>query len=171
MGKLEKATYICLITVSLVSLYLLVEARFFRPAPPGQPTESTLIGKREESLPETLWKGARKNVVLLLSTRCTFCAESTPLYRQLSAMRQRTPTSISLMVASFDPPEKMRDYLTHENIAVDNVVQANSGFARVSVTPTVFLVDSHGVIRRVFFGKLNWIQEKRLLSALESADF
>ncbi|MBI1738205.1 MAG: hypothetical protein HYR58_03065 [Acidobacteria bacterium] len=171
MSKLEKATYICLIAVSLVSLYLLVENRFSRPAPPGQPSESALVGQREESVPETLWKDSPKNVVLLLNSHCHFCAESTPLYRQLSAMRQRTPHGISLLVASFDSTEKMRDYLVQQNIGVDNVFQASSGFARVSVTPAIFLVDSHGVIRRAFFGKLDWIQERQLLSALNSAGF
>ncbi len=171
MGKLEKAAYICLITVSLLSLCLLLEKRFFRPAPAGQPSESALVGQREQSVPVTLWKDSTKNVVLLLSTRCHFCADSTPLYRQLSAMRQRTPHGMSLLVASLDLREKMRDYLAQQNIDVDNVFQADSGFARVSVTPTIFLVDSHGVIRRVFFGKLDWIQERRLLSALNSAGF
>ena len=171
MGKLEKATYICLITVSLVSLYLLVENRFFRPAPPGQPSESALVGQREENVPETLWKDSNLNIVLLLSTRCHFCAESTPLYQQLSALRRRTPHGMSLLVASFDPPDKMRAYLTQRNVGVDDVFQANSGFAGVSATPAIFLVDSHGVIRKAFFGKLDWFRERRLLSVLKSESF
>lgn len=171
MGKLEKATYICLITVSLVSLSLLLENRFFRPAPPGQPSESALVGQREERVPEALWADSTKNVVLLLSTRCKFCAESVPLYRQLSTMRQPKPNGVSVLVASFDPPERMRDYLAQQNISVDDIFEANSGFAGVSVTPAVFLVDSHGVIRRVFYGKLSWLQETRLLSALKGESF
>jgi len=148
-----------------------LENRFFRPAPPGQPSESALLGQREEQVPEALWKDSTKNIVLLLSTRCRFCAESAPPYRQLSAMRQRTPNGVSVLVASFDPPDRMRDYLAQQNIRVDNIFQASSGFAGVSVTPAIFLVDSHGVIRRVFFGKLDWIQERRLLGALKGESF
>ena len=167
MSKLERATYICLITVSLVSLVLLVENRFFGSTPPGQPGEETLVGKREANLPEALWTGSSKNVVLLLSTRCRFCAESIPLYRELSQARKQAPGGgFSLLVASFDPPSRMQNYLDQENVSVDNVFPAQGGFVGVSVTPAIFIVDSNGVVQRAFFGRLNWIQERRLRIAL-----
>jgi hypothetical protein len=168
MTKLEKATYVCLMAVLLVALGLMLENRFFPRTPPGVPKESELVGRQEASVPETYWKGSAMNVVLLLSTHCHYCAESTPLYQQLTAMRQQTSQGMSLLVATTDPTDQMHDYLTRNRITVDKILETDAGFAGVSLTPAIFLVDSHGVIRKAFIGKLGSSSEARLMTSIKN---
>jgi len=71
-------------------------------------------------------------------------------------------------VVGLEAPETLRKYLSQSKVGVDNILQVPRGFAGVSFTPAVFVVDSHGVIQEAFLGKLDRTHEKQLLHSVKN---
>lgn len=164
--KLEKVTQLFLIAVCIVSLTVLVKRNFL-----GNGTGAgdlggyadRLVGQRETSIPPAVWQASQSNLVLLLNSDCRFCNESVPLYQKLVALRRGYGNRFSLVAVGAEPPAVLHEYLRRNKIDVDGVMQVRSGFASVTFTPAVFIVNSQGVIQKAFLGKLNNGNETQLL--------
>lgn len=159
MTRLEKATHGFLIGVCCLAGGLLIEQRFF-PQDDGPPR--TLVG-REVKLPGADWQGAPLSVLLQLSSTCHFCNESMPFYKQLMAAR---PAKVPVIVASSDAVAVMRQHLADEQVVVDKVLHSRMESFGTG-TPTIYIVDSKGLVKRAFVGKLDSAGEKELLSIVE----
>jgi len=166
MSRLERATHICLITLSLVSVAVLLERRFAPPPVGSAWTASDLTGKRLTA-PGIEWGRAKLNAVLYISTRCHFCADSIPFYERVA--RAKLPARMALLVISMEPAETVKAYLSAKQIDVDGAYQRSPVELRRYGTPTLLLVDSNGIIRRSYVGKLNPTQEQELLNIIREA--
>ncbi len=164
MTKLEKATHVFLIAICCLAGGLLIEQRFFAPQDDDISTGNDLVG-RQVKLPGADWQAAPLSVLLQISSTCHFCNESMPFYRQLMATRQAAPARVPVIVASHDAVAVIRKHLEDQQVAVDKVLHARDVFG--TGTPTVYLVDGHGVVKRVFIGKLDPAGEKELLAIVE----
>ncbi len=164
MTKLEKATHVFLIAICCLAGGLLIEQRFFAPQDDDISTGNDLVG-RQVKLPGADWQAAPLSVLLQISSTCHFCNESMPFYRQLMATRQAAPSKVPVIVASHDAVAVIRKHLEDQQVAVDKVLHARDVFG--TGTPTVYLVDGHGVVKRVFIGKLDPAGEKELLAIVE----
>jgi hypothetical protein len=169
MNKLEKTTYVFLIAVCCVSLYMLIESRLSRGSRPAS-FSPALVG-RPVKLAGVDWQAAPLTVLLHLSSTCHFCNESMSFYRTLAETHQRQGFRTALIVSSPDPVSVMEDHLAQERVAVDRVVHDRLDSIGVAGTPTVLIVDSRGVVRRTFGGKLDASREKELLSIVERGQF
>jgi hypothetical protein len=174
MRKLEIAFYSSMICLCILSAGLLVEKRLNRSkGPPVTTTMSSLDKSVEGSriqIPGARWGDSPTHVVLYLNSKCHFCAESSPLYREIAQLRKGR-TGISLTAVSTEAPEITDRYLREQAIEVDHVVQGNLAEAGLKGTPTVLLVDSSAVIKKAFFGKLDKPREDRLLAMVGSGKF
>ncbi|HUA63865.1 MAG TPA: hypothetical protein VML19_34270 [Verrucomicrobiae bacterium] len=164
MTKLEKATHIFLIGVCCLAGGLLIEQRFFPPQEDDGSPAQQLVG-REVKLPGADWQSAPISVVLQISSTCPFCNESMPFYRQLMAARPAGSARVPVIVASHDAVAVIRKHLADEQVVVDKVLHARDIFG--TGTPTVYIVDRKGVVKRVFIGKLDPAGEKELVSIVE----
>ena len=162
MTKLETATHVCLIGLCCLAAGLLIEQRFFSPAEEENPAHD-LIG-REVKLPGANWQSAPLSVLLQISSKCRFCNESMPFYKQLTTAGQAR--KIPMIVASRDAVDVMRKHLDEQQVAVDRVLHSRLDEFRMG-TPTVYVVDSKGMVKRVFIGKLDAAGEKQLLAIVE----
>jgi hypothetical protein len=106
------------------------------------------------------WHDSPKNVVLVLSTTCHFCKESSGFYRKLvEDCRSHAKT-----VAFFpQTPQEAQAYLNAENVQVDEIKHADFQSLQVGGTPTLLLVDSKGIVQKVWLGKLSEAKEKEVL--------
>lgn len=157
MSLLERTTHLCLIAVSVIAGYVLIEHR----AVDRKRTE-TFVGKRV-SLPDGSFRS--RNVVVLLSTHCRFCRESAPLYRQLSAAAAGNSASASFIVLTFEPIDQMKAFLDRLGIGASEVaVVPDSLGARV--TPTMLLVDQRGVVVDAMVGELPRASEQNPIKFL-----
>ncbi len=164
MTKLETVTHVFLIGVCCLAGGLLIEQRFFS-APEDEPVPARSAVGREVNLPGADWQAAPFSVLLQISSTCHFCDESMPFYKQLISARQQA-AKVPVIVASRDAVAVMRKHLEDRQVIVDKVLHARlESFA--PVTPTVYIVDSKGLVRRVFIGKLNSSGEKELLAIVE----
>ena len=107
------------------------------------------------------WPISKKNGVLVLSTTCHYCKESSKFYEQLvkDCRNVHTPT-----IAFFPQPvEQAQTYLKSEGVDVDQVVSADFHLLQIGGTPTLLLVDDHGTVQKIWLGKLNDMKEKEVL--------
>jgi thioredoxin-related protein len=107
------------------------------------------------------WQDSSKNVVLLLSTTCRFCKESSGFYRRLA----EDCRGHARMIAFFpQTAQEAQAYLKAEDVQVDEIKHANFQSLQVGGTPTLLLVDSKGVVQKVWLGKLPEVKEKEVLN-------
>jgi hypothetical protein len=165
MTKLETVTHVVLISVCCLAGGLLIEQRFFSPADTGPASTTGLVG-REVPLPGADWQAAPFSLVLQISSTCHFCNESMPFYRQLISARQASSAKVPIIVASRDAVAVMRKHLEDQQVNVDKVLHSRLE-TLPAFTPTVYVVDSKGVVRRAFIGKLDPSGEKELLTFIE----
>lgn len=166
--KLEKVTQLFLIAVCIVSLAVLVKRNFLDNGTDAAGLgmsryADTLVGQRESNISPAVWQASQSNLVLLLSSQCHFCQESVPLYQKLATLRRGYSNRFSLVAVGVEPPDVLREYLQRNKVDVDRVMQVRSGFAGITFTPAVFIVNSHGVIQKAFLGKLDNGSEVQLL--------
>jgi hypothetical protein len=170
--KLERIVHVCLIVVCLVSLVLLLERRFSPQSAPRSAAaiEKALLGKRLE-LAGADWKSSPINAVLYMNTNCHFCQESAPFYREIVNAQRGSQTRVSLAVVPVEPPDVMRQYLANEHIGIGGVYNLPSPVAGLTGTPTWLILDIDGIVRRVFFGKLDEPRQKELLEIVQAGVF
>jgi hypothetical protein len=166
MSKLEKATHICLITVSLVSLVVILEKRFANVIY-AKPSPTELVGKHLE-VAGPVWASSKVHAVLYLGVHCQYCAASMPFYRQLSELRTDGKSATMLWAVSKDPPGEIKDLLAKEQVYVSGIYRTQKDLA-IRGTPTLLIVDSSGIVRRVFEGQLDLTREHEVLAIVTAA--
>ncbi len=89
------------------------------------------------------------NAVVFLSTRCHFCTESMPFYRQVAGIQR---PGLTLSVLAFESPGEVRKLLSRANVAVGGVYRIRETTG-LSSTPTLLILDGGGIVKRVFEGR------------------
>jgi hypothetical protein len=153
-----------LLSVALVRVYLVPSLwpRNSIPVPPA----GALIGTNLKNLfPAIDWKKNDRTLVLAISTHCHFCTESTPFFRRLGVEVQRSVKVVALLPEPVDDAER---YLNSEGVRVDQVKQVALGSLGIQGTPTMLLVDSKGIVKDIWLGKLDpQEQDEALLTLLD----
>jgi hypothetical protein len=168
MSTLERITHVVLIVVSITAGGLLLERRF---APPNQGVASApgspLIRKHLD-VAGINWETHPVSAVLFMSTHCHFCLESMAYYRQLAAVRNTSGTHVPLRVVSMESSEDVGMLLSSEGVVADGVYKLPKQYPGLGLTPTLLVVNSEGIVRKVYLGKLGPTQEKEFLEFLKS---
>jgi hypothetical protein len=124
-----------------------------------------IIGRKLD-LPDVEWAKNERNLVLVLQSKCPFCTESAPFYKELVAAQSRlTNTEITAVFPESDDDAKA--YLGSIGLAIDNVRRVPLRSIGVQGTPTVLLVNSSGVVTGVWRGRLNHDREEELWARLQ----
>lgn len=132
----------------LVKSYLLPTSQ--RPA--AVESEDVKVGTKLP-LPDVDWSKSDRNLVLVLSTSCHFCSESTPFYQKLAQMKTGNG-NVRLIAVLPQKVTEAQAYLSEHHISVDEVRQANPNTINVRGTPTLVLVDRNGTVVDSWKGKL-----------------
>jgi|AGTN01.1.fsa_nt_gi hypothetical protein len=177
MTSLEKYANIAIIIACVVAVGTIVD-RFYiesakaKPAKPllnGSGREAALVGK-EVRLPNIHFGPHRSNLVLVLSTRCRYCAMAMDLYRSLVNLRGRTPKDLRIIAVFPQDPAEVRDYLSQENIAFDELRYSPLDALPTTSTPTMLLVDGAGKVTRAWIGApLDEGYRREVFAAVKSA--
>lgn len=114
------------------------------------------------SIPGIDWTQNERTLLLVLSNECHFCTESAPFYQQI--MRQRGRAKVIAVLPQ--DVNSTQSYLRDHGIFVDDVKQAPLDSIGIRGTPTIVLVDSGGVVKGVWVGKLPQNEEASLLREL-----
>jgi hypothetical protein len=98
---------------------------------------------------------------------CSYCQDSMPFYRKLTAARGANERAvIRLVVVSTDAAPSMSAHLRASQVQVDDVVSITPGKMKIPGTPLLLLVDGNGKVKQVWRGRLGPQQEREVLAAL-----
>ena len=129
-------------------------------------TNRTGITGTKISLAGVDWAKNRRTLLLALSQYCHSCSESTLFYRQL-VERAESRSDIQLMAVLPQAANEAEKYLRELGVAIKDVRQAELMSIRVRGTPTLLLIDDHGVVTNAWTGKLPPDKEAEVLNLLQ----
>lgn len=132
-------------------------------------TPAATLGS-ELPIPGIDWAQAPRHVVLLLSTECPACNQSTPFYVTLAAEAARQSPRVPVTVLSQQPLAQVREWLQAKGLRADTVMHVDRlgryGFREV---PAVLIVDARGRVTDIMARLLAPPDEARLLARVASA--
>ncbi|MGZ8842330.1 MAG: TlpA family protein disulfide reductase [Pyrinomonadaceae bacterium] len=149
----------CLLAMVLVKSYLLTGPQ---KALEPDPIEKGLVKPPAVSLLDIDWKANGQTVLLAISISCRYCTESAPFYRKLAEDQHKT----RLIAISSQSVTDSRGYLERLGVRADEIKQFPLDKLGVNGTPTLIIVDSSGVVRSFWTGKLTPEQETAVLGTL-----
>lgn len=124
--------------------------------------DSSFVGKAWIG-PKIEAPGEKATVVMALQTGCHWCNESMPFYAKLSGLRS---TKVHLVAAFPQAETEARAHLAKYSVLVDQIAPR---VPDVRGTPTLFLLDAHKVVKRMWHGKLDSAGEAEVLKAIQAA--
>jgi hypothetical protein len=138
---------------------------------PGVPTRSRpeLLGKRLAFPGLNLPQSPGLALVVAARSDCHFCADSLPFYHEVDRRRRVGPNPVPLFFVTSEPVEKLRAFRAEAGISPDGVISVHFRAMGVTATPTFVVVDSAGIIKRAFYGKLSDEDGRGLLGIVEKA--
>lgn len=162
--RIELFANVAIILVACLFAIILVKTYFFdRRLQQAATSEKQVADKISSSSLNVDWKNSEQTLVLALSNTCHFCTESAPFYQKV-AMNKGKVRLIAVLPQSIEDGQA---YLKKLGVTVDEVKQLRLDAMGVQGTPTLFLVNSSGVITDKWVGKLMPDQESMVLKALE----
>lgn len=117
------------------------------------------------SIPGVDWSRSRRTMVVALQEGCAFCTGSAPFYKRLVAKATGNENLRLIAVLPQDQIEARR-YLDSLDISIDDVKQSDLSKIGISGTPTLLLLDDHGVVTGFWVGALSVDQENEVLRRL-----
>lgn len=166
LKKIELLANVAIIVVALLLAAVLVKRNLTpSPQPPPPPPTANIRPGTKIQLPDIDWGASEHTLLLALSDKCHFCSESAEFYQRLS--REKAQADSPRLIAVL-PQEVSRGqaYLANLGVAVDDVKQSALSALGVSGTPTLILVDSAGVVKESWVGKLRPEREAEVLRHL-----
>src|SRR5204863_9580833 len=100
------------------------------------------------------WSEAPINVVLAITTGCTYCQESAPFYKALTGWATQH-RKVRVIIVSPEPLSDIRRWMYERGIGGFAYVQENFALKGLTRAPTLALVDSTGTITDLIIGKLS----------------
>lgn len=162
---LEVATNIAVLLVALAVLSTFAWNYFGR-SPKPQLQAGFQKGQTFAQVPGVRYDRSPQTLLVAMSTRCHYCTESLPFYRQL-AEAQRASGQETHVVAVFPNQEaEVRQYIQQNKLELETVAGVDLGALNISGTPTAVLIDGSGKIRDFWLGKLPQDQEQQVLKAV-----
>jgi thioredoxin-related protein len=157
---------------AIILVSILVIVAFIRAGYPGssagidQPRRSGDKVGRKISLRGVDWSKSEQTLLMFLSTECGYCKKSESFYRRLS-LEATNHQKVRLIALFPQRPETSKEYLDRAGITVDDLRQPVAGEElRVKGTPTLVLVDRHGVATHKWVGLLSPAEEAEVMSRL-----
>ena len=161
--KLTIAANIAIIVVAAATVIMFVRndmlaRRSAQPIDPG-----ILIGKQFPL--NQSWSSHKKTVVLALHVGCRFCTASAPFYQRLSSYAISHQVNVLALLP--DSKEESSQYIQQLGLTISAVPQVSFQKIDVRGTPTLFVVDSRGIVEKVWQGQLPDDEQRKVFSLLD----
>jgi hypothetical protein len=122
----------------------------------GSPTVGSSFG-----LSGIDWDKQRKGTLVFgISTRCHFCTQSAPQFKQILASIK---PGIAVMALAPEPVEQVRQYLDNLGLVISDVRQASPAAVGIQYTPTLIFINRKGLVERVWRGALSSQREQEIV--------
>jgi len=122
-----------------------------RPAPTQQHVE----GDNLSGVAELAEIEANRRLIVFVNSLCRYCTDSMPFYSKLATDLKNSSASTRLVFVSRETPAIMKEYLkAHGLDSEDQIALGETTTFRTTATPTLLLLDSTKVVRRIWTGLL-----------------
>jgi hypothetical protein len=166
--KIEVLANISIIVVALLACVLLVQNLL--PSITGRPTpKATALAPpvgATISLPGVEWGLRNGNILLILSTKCHFCADNAPFYKAL-VNEAKKRGNVDLIAIFPQTVGESEIYLRGLGLAIDKVVQASLSSVGARGTPTLVLIDNKGKVKNTWMGRISPDKQSEVLRQLQ----
>ena len=137
--RLEQLANVAIIVVALLLGGVLVK-RYLLPQAESTQAQARIQPGTKLSVPGVEWGKNERTLLLVLSTSCHFCTESSPFYQRLAQekAKKRGVGLVAVLPQSVDESQK---YLNDLGVSVDDIKQAGLDAVQVRGTPTLIMAD------------------------------
>ena len=161
--KIELTANILIIVVAVLIAGVFAQ-RYFFPNTSHSPERKTPTIGNKISDTDFDWSKSGKNVLLVLSKGCKYCAESAGFYKQL--IRQTQDKNVKVTAVLPQTKEEAETYLNELGISGIEIKQSSLDSLNVGGTPTIIVADDKGEISDVWMGKLPPEKETEVINKL-----
>ena len=110
-------------------------------------------GERISHLDGVDFSKSRKTLVLFIRSSCDYCIKSLPFYREITNDPSHRRPERRIVVAGVEPALTLEAFTRQNHLLVDGVVSVRPETVRIRAAPTLVLVNSSGVIERIWVGE------------------
>lgn len=160
--KVELLANVAIIVVALLLGGLLVK-RYLWPQAESPQAQARIEPGTKLSVPGIEWDKNDRTLLLVLSTSCHFCTESSPFYQRL-AQEKAKKGGVGLIAVLPQSVDESQKYLNGLGVSVDDIKQAGLDAVQVRGTPTLIMADKTGAVVESWVGKLPAEKEVEVLN-------
>jgi hypothetical protein len=161
--KVELLANVVIIVVAVLLAGVLVR-RYLLPQAESPPAQARVQPGTKLSVPGVEWDKNERTLLLVLSTTCHFCTESSPFYQRL-AQEKAKKGGVGLIAVLPQSVDESQKYLNGLGVSVDDVKQASLDTVQVRGTPTLIMADRTGTVVESWVGKLPAEKEVEVLNS------
>lgn len=140
------------------------------PDVPDLSSEVYTVGETVPSVPGVRFSNGPQTLVLFVSSECPACSDTMPFYAELRAKTQRLLSPISFAVISFEDEDKLAAYLASYELEPDTAASVSYERFKLRRTPTLLLVDSSGVVKQYWIGRVSDRRKAEIFAAVGISD-
>jgi thioredoxin-related protein len=154
-STIQTVSNVAIIIVALLFSAVLVKRYLF---PSASPQPSAVVSENIKAgtklpLTDVDWSKSEKTLLMVLSTTCRYCTESSGFYQKL-AQQKAGRGDMRLVAVMPQTVEEAQQYLSEHKVSVDEVRQASLDTINIRGTPTLIVVDKTGAVVQSWVGKL-----------------
>jgi thiol-disulfide isomerase/thioredoxin len=148
---LEVATNIAVLIVALVVLSVLAANYFSRRSTP-QLHAGLQKGQTFPQVSGISYNAPSQTLLVVMSTKCHYCVESLPFYKQL-AEAQRNNGRVRIVAVFPNNADEVRQFVQQNNLNLETIADVSLATLNISGTPTAILIDNSGRVSDFWIGK------------------
>jgi hypothetical protein len=160
--RIELLANVAIIVVALLIAGVLVK-RYLLPQAESPQARARIQPGTKLSVPGVEWGKNERTLLLVLSTSCHFCTESSPFYQRL-AREKAKKGGVGLVAVLPQSVGESQKYLNDLGVSVDDIKQAGLDAVHVRGTPTLIMADRTGAVVESWVGKLQAEAEGEVLN-------
>jgi len=147
-ANIELAAQVVIALAVVIAAGALVKRTFF----PGSASSNLprINAGEHLNIANVDWAQNQKSLVFFLKKDCPYCSSSAPFYRQL--IDEANKRNVKCLAVFPNSPDDAHKYLQYIDLPIENVQTGSLAAYKVTGTPTVLFVDSHGIVRSTWFG-------------------
>jgi hypothetical protein len=163
---LEQSTNVAIIVVAGVICWSLLSRHVRRQPEQTDVGAEQSVGMSLPSMPGYSWGRQPETLIMAIRVGCHYCANSMPFYRHLSSLEESHRLKAHLVIAMQEDSKAEDHELLSDRLNLDHVFGQSFTSLKVTGTPTLTLVDSHGLVKKVWIGQLSPEGEQDVMSSI-----
>jgi hypothetical protein len=134
---------------------------------PSAPGPQYAVGESVTDVPELAHLAGKPTLVLYVNSACPICTESMAFYEKLIEARHAHESELQIVAASRESLDSLKRYLAEHGLPNMEAVQiADRSPFKVTLTPTLLLLDGRSDISQVWLGRLGQEREAEVLAVV-----